>query len=116
MEKEALQSVIGSNITKYREQAGLTQAQLAELINVTPVFVPRVERGQKMMKVATLYATAQALRVSCDALLSEDSSAASLENIKQLLTGQTKEYIQGIEKLVRTCVEEFEAKEVHKNS
>ncbi len=116
MEKEALQSVIGSNITKYREQAGLTQAQLAELINVTPVFVSRVERGQKMMKVATLYATAQALRVSCDALLSEDSSAASLENIKQLLTGQTKEYIQGIEKLVRTCVEEFEAKEVHKNS
>ena len=65
MEKEALQSVIGSNITKYREQAGLTQAQLAELINVTPVFVSRVERGQKMMKVATLYATAQALRVSC---------------------------------------------------
>ena len=116
MAHEALEVIIGRNIARYRETAGLTQATLAEKIGISTAFVSRVERGQKMMKVATLYATAQALRVSCDALLSEDSSAASLENIKQLLTGQTKEYIQGIEKLVRTCVEEFEAKEVHKNS
>ena len=39
MEKEALQSVIGSNITKYREQAGLTQAQLAELIKYASIVV-----------------------------------------------------------------------------
>lgn len=55
MDAETLQMVIGANIAKYREEKGLTQAKLAELIGVTPVFVSRVERGQKMMKVMTLY-------------------------------------------------------------
>lgn len=116
MDKETLQVIIGLNIARYREQKGLTQAKLAELINVTPVFVSRVERGQKMMKVATLYATAKALQVSCDALLSENQREVPLENIKQLLLGQSDEYIAGIERLIRTCVEEFEAKKQNKNS
>lgn len=116
MDKETLQVIIGLNIARYREQKGLTQAKLAELINVTPVFVSRVERGQKMMKVATLYATAKALQVSCDALLSENRVGAPLENIKRLLSGQSDEYIAGIERLIRTCVEEFEAKKQNKNS
>ena len=116
MDKETLQMIIGSNVARYREQKGLTQAKLAELINVTPVFVSRVERGQKMMKVATLYATARALQVSCDALLSEDQEGGSLENINQLLAGQSNEYVAGIEKLIRTCVEEFETKKQDKNS
>lgn len=116
MDKETLQVIIGLNIARYREQKGLTQAKLAELINVTPVFVSRVERGQKMMKVATLYATAKALQVSCDALLSENQREVPLENIKQLLFGQSDEYIAGIERLIRTCVEEFEAKKQNKNS
>ena len=115
MDKETLQTIIGSNIARYREQKGLTQAKLAELINVTPVFVSRVERGQKMMKVATLYATANALQVSCDALLSENQGGAPLENIKRLLSGQSDEYIAGIERLIRTCVEEFEVKHQNKN-
>jgi transcriptional regulator with XRE-family HTH domain len=55
MDTETLQMVIGPNIAKYREEKGFTQAKLAELIGVTPVFVSRVERGQKMMKVMTLY-------------------------------------------------------------
>lgn len=43
--------------------------QLAERVGVITVFISRVERGQKMMKVHTLYATAQALTVSCDVLI-----------------------------------------------
>lgn len=108
MDAETLQMVIGANIAKYREEKGLTQAKLAELIGVTPVFVSRVERGQKMMKVMTLYTTAKVLQVSCDALLSENREGVPLENIKQLLVGQSDEYVAGIERLIRTCVEEFE--------
>ena len=43
------------------------------------------------MKVETLYATAKALNVSVDALLSSDNSAAQLANINQLLAGQSDE-------------------------
>jgi transcriptional regulator with XRE-family HTH domain len=65
----------------------MTQVQLAERVGVSTAFISRVERGQKMMKVHTLYATAQALNVSCDALICQEGQTASLENIKKLLDG-----------------------------
>lgn len=111
MAHEALEEIIGRNIARYREVAGLTQATLAEKIGISTAFVSRVERGQKRMKVETLYATAKALNVSVDALLSSDSSAAQLANINQLLAGQSDEYLEGIERMIRVCIEEFEPKE-----
>ena len=111
MAHEALEEIIGRNIARYRETAGLTQATLAEKIGISTAFVSRVERGQKRMKVETLYATAKALNVSVDALLSSDSSAAQLANINQLLASQSDEYLEGIERMIRVCIEEFEPKE-----
>ena len=111
MAHKALEELIGRNIAMYREAAGLTQATLAEKIGISTAFVSRVERGQKRMKVETLYATAKALDVSVDALLSTDSSAAQLANINQLLAGQSDEYLEGIERMIRVCIEEFEPKE-----
>ena len=63
------------------------------------------------MKVETPYATAKVLNVSVDALLSTESSAAQLANINQLLAGQSDEYLEGIERMIRVCIEEFEPKE-----
>lgn len=111
MAHEALEEIIGRNIARYRGVAGLTQATLAEKIGISTAFVSRVERGQKRMKVETLYATAKALNVSVDALLSSDNSAAQLANINQLLAGQSDEYLERIERMIRVCIEEFEPKE-----
>lgn len=111
MVDKALEKIMGANIAKYREAARLTQAALAEKIGISTAFVSRVERGQKKMKVETLYATAKALNVSVDALLSTDSSAAQLANINQLLAGQSDEYLEGIEKIIRVCIEDFEPKQ-----
>ena len=58
-----------------------------------------------------LYSYTKALNVSVDALLSSDSSAAQLANINQLLAGQSDEYLEGIERMIRVCIEEFEPKE-----
>ena len=69
MAHKILEEIIGKNIARYREAAGLTQATLAEKIGISTAFVSRVERGQKKMKVETLYATAKVLNVSVDALL-----------------------------------------------
>ena len=111
MAHEALEEIIGRNIARYREAAGLTQAILAEKIGISTAFVSRVERGQKKVKVETLYATAKALNVSVDALLSADGPTAQLSNINRLLTGQPSEYLEGIERMIRVCIEEFEPKE-----
>ena len=111
MAHEALEEIIGRNIARYREAAGLTQATLAEKIGISTAFVSGVERGQKRMKVETLYATAKALNVSVDALLSSNCSAAQLANINQPPAGQSDGYLEGIERKIRVCIEEFEPKE-----
>lgn len=102
--------LIGSNIAKYRTNAGLTQAQLAECIGVSIPFLSRMERGQKLMKLQTLCAIAQALNVSYDALLREDNPNIHIENIKVILAEQPTEYLEGIEQIIRSCVEKFVAK------
>ena len=107
MKSETLQRILGENIAKYRTEQGMTQAYLAEMVGVSTAFLSRVERGQKMMKVPTLLATADALYVSCDALLRESAPAASLETIIKLLTGLPNKYILGIEHLIRVTLEEF---------
>lgn len=111
MGKNALEEILGDNIAKYRDLAGMTQGQLAERVGISTAAVSRVERGLKMVKVRTLLAIAQALNVSCDALLYEEGATAQLENIKRLLADQPSEYLGGIEKMIRTCVEEFEPKQ-----
>ena len=110
MSETQLEKTIGSNISRYRTELGLTQSQLAEKVGVSTAFISRVERGQKMMKVQTLYATAQALNVSCDALLREEGPETHLENINRLLMDRPSGYLRGIEKLVMICMEEFEPK------
>ncbi len=111
MNNDSLKCIIGTNIARYRNEKGLTQAELAERVGITTAFVSRVERGQKMLKVETLSIIAHELQVSCDALLRQESNETHIENIKILLACQPEEYLPGLEKLIRTCVEEFQPKE-----
>ena len=102
---------IGKNVARYRKALGLTQSDLAEKVTVSTAFISRVERGQKMMKVQTLYAVSQALGVSCDALLHDDNTETHLGNIQMLLSEQPSEYLIGIEKVIRACIQEFKPKD-----
>lgn len=111
MEKIELTALIGENVSKYRQKAGLTQAQLAEKAGVGISFISRVERGEKSMKLHTLYNLAEALGVSCDALLYPDSSSVHLSSIVHLLKGMPPSYLAGIEGLIRTCGAYFMAKD-----
>lgn len=45
MAQRKLEEIIGNNIAKYRDAAGLTQAMLAEKIGISTAFISRVERG-----------------------------------------------------------------------
>ena len=107
MKSETLQRILGENITKYRTEQGMTQAYLAEMVGVSTAFLSRVDRGRRRINVPTLLATADALHVSCDALLRESAPDARLETITKLLTGLPDKYILGIERLVRVAIKEF---------
>ena len=62
---------ISKNIKRLRQQAGLTQEQLAALVECTPQHISAIERGAKTPTLETFVAIAAALRVPADVLLQD---------------------------------------------
>ena len=71
---------IGKNVERLRAIMGLSQASLAERVGVSRVFLNRIEKGHAIPSAGVLYALADILGVSADALRQksiEKVSAAS---------------------------------------
>jgi transcriptional regulator with XRE-family HTH domain len=62
---------IGYRIKIAREQKHLTQEQLSEIIDISPMHMSVIERGVKGISLATLVKIANALEVSTDELLQD---------------------------------------------
>jgi transcriptional regulator with XRE-family HTH domain len=60
---------LGRNLRRAREQAGLTQEQVAERSGVHSTEVSRIERGKRDPRVSTLERLAKAVEVSPGDLL-----------------------------------------------
>ena len=65
------QKAIGRRIKTARENKRLTQEQLAELVDLSPMHVSVIERGVKLPKLETLINIANILDVSADELLQD---------------------------------------------
>ena len=65
------QKAIGRRIKAARERKGLTQEELAEEVDLSPMHVSVIERGVKLQKLETLINIANALDVSADVLLQD---------------------------------------------
>lgn len=80
MDAEKLKKQLGANITRYRKQAGLTQAGLAEKINYSDKAVSKWERGESMPDVPTLVLLSEQFGIGVNALLSDpDASEPAAE-------------------------------------
>lgn len=110
MEQKVLLQIIGQNVFRYRKEAGLTQEQLSERTGLTPGTISKIERGTMAVMIITLYSIAQALHVTCDALLYPQTPSASIRSIELLLADQPTEFVAAIEHIIRCCVENFEHK------
>ena len=64
---------LGNRIKKAREQAGLTQEELAGLIGISRTAIARYELGEIEPKIRNLIAIAEQLHVSVDYLLGIDN-------------------------------------------
>lgn len=62
---------IGSRIKEAREQAHLTQEELAEIVDISPTHMSVIERGVKTPKLDTFVKIVNALHLSADALLQD---------------------------------------------
>ena len=107
MEQEKLLKTIGQNVFRYRKRAGLTQEELSERTGLTSGTISKIERGTMAVMTITLYSIAQALHVTCDALLYPPESLPAVESISRLLAEQPTEFVSDIEQIVRYCVTNF---------
>lgn len=82
---------VGQRIKETREAKGLTQEDLAAIIDMSPTHISVIERGLKVAKLDTFVAIANALDVSADTLL--------IDVVTQSTNGATNELAETIAKL-----------------
>lgn len=76
---------IGTRIKAAREKAGMTQEDLAAVLEMSPTHISVIERGVKAPKLETFIKIANALKVSSDTLL-QDVVAYSSDGVASELS------------------------------
>ena len=76
---------MGARIAALRRQAGMNQAQLAQLLQVSPSAVGMYEQGRREPSAATLVAMAVEFGVSTDYLLTGNPSQGGQQLLEELL-------------------------------
>ena len=74
MDGETLKNTIGSNISNYRKQAGLTQAGLAEKLNYSDKAISKWERGESISDVLTLLQLSELFGIGVNDLLADPNA------------------------------------------
>ena len=104
--------LLGRYIRIYRIKKGLTQAELAEMVNVAVGMIGRYERGEKAPSRDMIFELARVLEFSLDALVlnSEkiDKSIFSndfIEKLNKLTLIEQKAAINAAEAVINTLLE-----------
>ena len=102
---------LGERIRKERQRLNLTQAQLAEDIDISNTYMGAIERGERGLTLDTLIRVVQRLGVTVDFLLADsvpDSDPNIFSQFKQIVDGQPLERKQLAIKVLRTIFAHFE--------
>lgn len=110
-DKRALNQLIGSNIKREREKAGMTQEKLAEIINLGVKSLSAVERGTVGASVSTLRRICRALGISSDALLFGDQPENDIGALIKRLERLTPRQCKLASDMLYTLLEAFSLKE-----
>ena len=76
---------VGKNIKKYRKMRGLTQDQLATLVNYSPSFIANIESStHQTFSLGALWRIASALGVGLHEICYDNSNLGSENNLKSV--------------------------------
>jgi transcriptional regulator with XRE-family HTH domain len=102
---------LGKRIREERIKLNLTQAQLAEAIDISDTYMGAIERGERSLTLDTLVKLVNRLGVTVDYMLSDfvsDNNSNILEQFKQIIDGQPLERKQMSINVLRTLFSYFE--------
>lgn len=86
--------IIGNKLLTFRKQKGLTQAEVAELAEISDRTYADIERGSANMRMETLVSICKALNITPNQILIDDDNSLMIEQeklFKQLNSCKTKE-------------------------
>ena len=101
---------LGERIREERRKLGLTQAQLAEAVDISDTYMGSIERGERSLTLDTLVRLVNRLGVTVDYLLADsvpDSDSNIMEQFKQIIDGQSIERKQMAVNVLRTIFAYF---------
>ena len=102
---------LGIRIREERKRLNLTQAQLAEAIDISDTYMGAIERGERSLTLDTLVRLVNRLGVTVDYMLSDsvsDNDSNIMEQFKQIIDSQTLERKQMAINVLRTIFSYFE--------
>lgn len=102
---------LGKRIREERLRLNLTQAQLAEDIDISDTYMGAIERGERSLTLDTLVRLVNRLGVTIDYMLSDavsDSDSNIMEQMKQIMDGHPLERKQMAVNVLRTLFSYFE--------
>ena len=102
---------LGKRIREERQRLNLTQAQLAEAIDISDTYMGAIERGERSLTLDTLVRLVNRLGVTVDYLLSDsvsDNDSNIMEQFKQIIDCQPLERKQMAINVLRTIFSYFE--------
>ena len=102
---------LGKRISEERQRLNLTQAQLAEDIDISDTYMGAIERGERSLTLDTLVKLVNRLGVSVDYMLSDsvrDSNANIINQFLQITDCQPLERKQMAINVLRTIFSHFD--------
>ena len=106
---------LGERIREERLRLNLTQAQLAEAIDISDTYMGAIERGERSLTLDTLVRLVNRLGVTIDYMLSDsvsDSDANIMNQFKQIIDQQPLERKQMAINVLRTIFTYFDGEGV----
>ena len=106
---------LGKRIREERQRLNLTQAALAEAVDISDTYMGAIERGERSLTLDTLVRLVNRLGVTIDYMLADsvsDSDPNILEQFKQITDCQPLERKQLAIKVLRTIFSHFEGEDI----
>jgi transcriptional regulator with XRE-family HTH domain len=104
---------LGEKIREERKRQNLTQAELAEQVNVTTAFIGQIERGERKLSIDTLVSVALAFNMSLDYLLRDmmlENNSSAISELISILENQDSRQIYLIIDIVKSVLEHLNSK------
>ena len=106
---------LGERIREERLRLNLTQAQLAEAVDISDTYMGAIERGERSLTLDTLVRLVNRLGVTVDYMLTDsvsDSDANIMEQVKQIMDQQPLAHKQMAINVLRTIFTYFDVEGV----